>query len=122
MSRWMTVFAIIVICLALFVVVVAVRSEPVDITFEWDSYTGIGLAGYNLYQSQVESTYAFGPGCEIAKIHADSTGYVLPGVESDSTYYWVLTAYDKWGNESGPSNECSNDKTAPAVPSGFSCR
>lgn len=119
MKAWQVYLAA-VICLALLVVVA--RSEPVDLAFEWDSNTETDLAGYNLYQSEVESTYDFGPGCEIAQIHADSTSYTLQGIETDSTLYWVLTACDRWGNESGPSNEVSNDKTAPAAPGGFSCR
>jgi len=122
MTKW-SILLVLAVFLAL--LVVAARSEPVDITFAWDSNTETDLAGYNLYQSQLEGVYTFGPGCEVAKIPISaipSTSCVLPSVEVDNTYYWVLTAYDKWGNESGPSNEVSNDKTAPAAPGGLSCK
>jgi len=109
----------IAICLVLFAVVV--QSDPVDVIFTWEPNTEMDLAGYNLYQSEEEGVYVFEPGCEVVSVTADSLECVL-SVDSSNTYYWVLTAYDKWGNESGPSNEVSNDKTAPAAPGGFSCR
>ena len=53
---------------------------------------------------------------------------ILAGIETgqlagvaDGTYFWVLTAYDISGNESGPSNEvtASLDSTAPEPPKNF---
>ena len=39
----------------------------------------------------------------------------------DGTYFWVLTAYDISGNESGYSNEVTTslDSTSPAPPQNF---
>lgn len=91
-----------------------------DVTFEWDPNTETDLAGYRLYQSDTSGVYTYGDGNQVETIPAGTETVTLYGVP-DGTWYWVLTAYDTSGNESGPSNEVTDtlDSTAPAPPTGL---
>jgi len=77
-----------------------------DITFEWDANTEENLAGYRLYMSNTSGVYEYGVESNnyIASIEAGTEAYEQQDVPA-GTHYWVLTAYDTEGNESGPSNE-----------------
>lgn len=88
-----------------------------NVTFEWDPNSETDLAGYRLYQSQTSGQYTFGDGNQVATIAAGTETVTITNV-TDGTYYWVLTAYDDNGNESGPSNEVTDtlDSTAPEPP------
>ena len=88
-----------------------------NVTFEWDANSESDLAGYRLYQSQASGDYTFGDGNQVATITAGTETVTISGV-ADGTYYWVLTAYDTDGNESGPSNEVTAnlDTLAPGSP------
>jgi len=93
-----------------------------DVQFGWNANTETDLAGYRLYQSNVVGSYTKGmtsPNFKAA-ILAPSVEYTLLAVP-DGTWYWVLTAYDTAGNESGFSNEVTLtiDTTAPSAPGGF---
>ena len=92
-----------------------------EVTFTWDANTEPDLAGYNLYQSDVSGGYVFGGGNEIATIPAGTETYIE--YISEGGWYWVLTAFDTNGNESGSSNEVSLyiDETAPSPPGGLQC-
>ena len=92
-----------------------------EVTFTWDANTESDLAGYNLYQSNVSGEYIFGGGNAIATIPAGTETYIEN--VSEGGWYWVVTAFDVNGNESGPSNECSKyiDETAPLPPGGLQC-
>lgn len=90
-----------------------------NVTFEWDANSEPDLAGYRLYQSTTPGVYSYGQGNEVADI---SAGTMVTTINStDGTFYWVLTAYDNEGLESGPSNEVTAflDATGPDAPSGF---
>ena len=88
-----------------------------NVTFEWDANSETDLAGYRLYQSQTPGVYTFGDGNQVASILTGTETVTITGV-SDGVYYWVLTAYDTHGNESGPSNEVTAnlDTLAPGSP------
>lgn len=88
-----------------------------NIMFAWDANTEADLAGYRLYQSTTSGQYEYGPDHCLATIPA-GTETVTLGSIADGTWYWVLTAFDKTGNESGPSNEVTAtvDTVAPAQP------
>ena len=87
-----------------------------DMTLEWDANTESDLAGYRLYQSDTSGVYIFGVGNEVATIPAGTEVVTLPGLP-DGTYYWVLTAFDTGGQESGPSNEITEEIDAvPGCP------
>ena len=88
-----------------------------SVSFKWDANTETDLAGYRLYQSTTPGQYTFGEGNQVAIISAGIETVTLPNV-LDGTFFWVLTAYDLEGNESGPSNEVSAtlDSTPPGAP------
>ena len=97
-------------------------------TFMWDANIESDLAGYKLYRSSISGQYDFGYERDmtylrgwIADIPAgtETFDYEVP----EGTWYFVLTAYDVSGNESGASNEVSKttDTTPPAPPTGLQC-
>ena len=90
-----------------------------NVTFNWDANTEQDLAGYRLYQSDTSGVYTFGAGNEIKDINAGVETVVIGDIP-DGTYYWVLTAYDTGGKESGPSNEVTAIlDAAPGCPKNF---
>ena len=88
-----------------------------NVTLVWDANSESDLAGYKLYQSNTSGNYTSIP---VMTIPAGTETANLLDVP-DGTYFWVLTAYDISGNESGPSNEvtASLDSTAPEPPKNF---
>ena len=63
--------------------------------------SGSGIAGYNVYRGNVTG----GPYARINSELAPSTGYSDDSVASGQTYYYVTTAVNLNGGESGYSNE-----------------
>jgi hypothetical protein len=93
-----------------------------NITFGWDLPTentnGTPITDLDvcrLYSSTNSGSYVFGSGNEILEVPASTNAPV--GVVTntgsifvqDGTYYFVITAVDASGNESGPSNELQVD-------------
>jgi hypothetical protein len=103
-----------VVCIVLALAAPALATS--NITLAWDP-TPSGVVGVRIYQSAAAGTYQYGSSSAVATIAAGTTQATLSNVP-DGTYYWVATAYDAAGNESGPSNEVSAtfDTTAPAAP------
>lgn len=90
-----------------------------NLTFEWNANSEPDLAGYRLYQSTSSGVYILGQGNEVLDILA---GTMIETINvADGTWFWVLTAYDTEGNESGPSNEVFKmlDATEPDAPTGL---
>lgn len=92
------------------------KTVTVKLTWDYDSPPA-DLAGFRLYQSTTSGQYTYGKGKEVASAPATARTLTLPGV-TEGQKYWVLTAFDSNGNESGPSNEASKviDTTAPGSP------
>jgi len=88
-----------------------------SVTFRWDANSEADLAGYRLYQTSTSGVYTYGDGNQVDTIAAGTETTTLESVP-DGTLFWVLTAYDTQGNESGPSNEVSAtlDSTPPGAP------
>lgn len=87
------------------------------VKFGWDGNTETDLAGYKLHQAMQQG----GPYTQLGSdLPAANVDYTLTDV-IDGTYYWVLTAFDTEGLESGNSNEVSLtiDTTAPGAPTNF---
>ena len=105
-----------IVTLATMLLLFAAYASAATVNFAWDPNTEIDLAGYRLYQSFTYGEYS----AMVAEISAGVETVELSGVV-DGTYFWVLTAFDSSGNESGPSNEVALtiDSTPPAPPSGF---
>ena len=82
----------------------------------WDANTESDLAGYKIYWSLTSGNYTDTDSKDMGNV-TEQLFSGLPLVEGN-LYYFVITAYDTSGNESGFSNEISYffDQTAPGVP------
>ena len=89
-----------------------------SVSLNWADNTDTDLANYNVKRSTTTS----GPYTEIAT-GVGASAYTDNTVTNDTTYFYVVTALDTTGNESGNSNEASatpeEDTTAPAAPTGL---
>lgn len=89
-----------------------------DFTLIWESPTTnadgtplTDLAGYKVYYGTASGTY--GTPINVGNV----TTYKVTGLLSDKMYYFVVTAFDTSGNESGYSNQVSKMKgVAPSAP------
>jgi hypothetical protein len=70
-----------------------------SVTIQWAANTEPDLAGYRLYQGTSQGTY--GSFIDLGNI----TSYQPVNLQTDQTYYFAVTAYDMYGNESLPSPE-----------------
>ena len=92
------------------------------VTFEWDHSTSADATGYRVYMSPTSGQYSYGAGKALASYGYVTTGQATVTLDEGQRRYFVLTAFDAAGNESGPSNEVSwtaPDVTPPAPPSNF---
>ena len=96
---------------------VAAAHAGSNVTLSWDPVTAPDLAGYRLYQSDTAGRYQYGAEHCAAEIAAGTETVTLQDVP-DGAWYWVATAFDDKGNESGPSNEVTAvlDATPPPAP------
>lgn len=79
-----------------------------SLTLAWDSNPEKDLAGYRLYYGTKPGSYS---------VHKDiglNTTYSLQGLDEGS-YYFVVTAYNKSGGESGYSNELEYSVAPPTI-------
>jgi hypothetical protein len=72
-------------------------------TLTWNANTDSDLAGYKIYRGTASGVY----GAVLTTLQGNATSYVATGLQSGTTYYFVVTAYDTAGNESPYSNEVS---------------
>lgn len=87
--------------------------------FEWEPNGEPDLAGYRLYRSNTSGGYTYGSGNEYASVGlvTESPRFIE---DIEGTYYFVITAFDEGGHESGPSNEVvlSVEDLPPGSPGG----
>src|SRR3990172_2682578 len=73
-------------------------------TLSWSSNTDSVIVGYKVYYGTASSTYT-----QVADVGLTSTPdapeYTASNLAEGNTYYFAVTAYDVFGNESGFSNE-----------------
>lgn len=115
--------------LIMFFCLVGVAMADSIVTFQWDANTEANLQGYRLYQSDTSGQYVYGmnlPGTETNHIGGTAAGTeTFTTTVADGTWFWVVTAHDTDGYESGPSNEVTRTlpvvvvPTPPDAPSGF---
>ena len=74
-------------------------------TLTWSPNKEKDLAGYKVYRSTTPGTYS--KANIIATIGGNVTTYQAEKLQFGTTYYFVVTAFDIAGNESGYSNEVS---------------
>ncbi len=72
-------------------------------TLTWNANTDSDLAGYKIYRATTSGGY----GAPIATLQGNVTNYIAAGLQSGTTYFFVITSYDLTGNESLRSNEVS---------------
>lgn len=72
-------------------------------TLIWNANGESDLGGYKIYRATASGAY----GAPIATITGNQTSHVVSGLQPGTTYFFVITAYDNAGNESGWSNEVS---------------
>jgi hypothetical protein len=73
-------------------------------TLTWNANTESDLAGYKIYRATASGAY----GAPIATLQGGAaTNFLATGLQSGTTYFFVVTAYDTAGNESPYSNEVS---------------
>lgn len=72
-------------------------------TLTWTPNTDPDLAGYKIYQATASGAY----GASLATVSAGTTTYQATGLAANTTYFFVITAYDSAGNESSFSDEVS---------------
>lgn len=67
----------------------------------WDAISGSGVVGYNVYRGSVSG----GPYSKINSALETSTAYTDSSVNAGQTYYYVTTAVNSSGTESGYSDQ-----------------
>ena len=72
-----------------------------QVALSWTASSSPGIAGYNAYRS----TNSNGPYTKLNSSLISTTGYNDQMVQSGNTYYYVTTAVDSQGDESGYSNQ-----------------
>jgi fibronectin type 3 domain-containing protein len=72
-----------------------------SVTLTWAPNTDSDLAGYKIYRGTASGAY----GAALATVPAGTLTYQVMGLASNTTYFFVITAYDNAGNESSYSNE-----------------
>jgi hypothetical protein len=90
--------------------VIASNALAAQVTLAWDPNTESDLAGYRIHYGTASGSYT---------VHLDVhnvTTYTVTGLTAGQTYYFVLSAYDSSGNESGYSNQVGYSITASNVP------
>ncbi|MEM3647309.1 MAG: putative Ig domain-containing protein, partial [Thermofilum sp.] len=73
-----------------------------SVSLTWNGVSDSDLAGYNVYRSSISGSGYQKIGSSASTSYVDTTASA-----SGNPYYYVVTAYDDVGNESGYSNEAS---------------
>jgi hypothetical protein len=72
-------------------------------TLTWAPNTDSDLAGYKIYRATASGAY----GAALATVPVGTVTYQATGLSANTTYFFVITAYNSAGNESSFSNEVS---------------
>ena len=72
-------------------------------TLTWNASTESDLTGYKVYRGTASGTY----GAPLVTLPKATTNYTAAGLQNRTTYFFVITGYDSFGNESTYSNEVS---------------
>lgn len=106
------IFSILIMALSLALFSATAMAAGGTINLAWDANTETDLAGYKIYQGSA----AGGPYTLTQTLGTVTTATVT--VTTDGKFYFVATAFDTAGNESGYSNEVSKtiDTFPPMAP------
>ena len=100
----------------IFILFISCTVYAAQATLSWNPNSESDLAGYKVYWGTSSGSYEWNTDVK------NVTSYEVTGLVEGDTYYFVATAYDFSGNESGYSNEVSYDvpdTTPPADPEGM---
>jgi fibronectin type 3 domain-containing protein len=86
--------------LFLFLFLFAAPCMAADVSLAWDASVTATVTGYKVYFGNESRTY------QRPIIIGNQTMYTVTGLQ-DGTWYFAVTAFDAYGNESGFSNEVS---------------
>ncbi|MDN3496523.1 malectin domain-containing carbohydrate-binding protein [Planococcus sp. APC 4015] len=98
-----------------------VAQDDEDLVVTWQLSTSTDTVGYNVYRGTAAGVTPV-TGTKVNTVLVSSGEFVDASVTSDTTYYYVVTAVDGAGNQSGPSNEAvgmatsTPDTEAPTAP------
>ncbi len=81
----------------------ATTSATSTATLAWSANKETDLAGYKVYEGKSSGIYT----APIATLSKATTSYPVTGLQTGTTYFFIITAYDTAGNESLHSNEVS---------------
>lgn len=73
-----------------------------DLTLAWNPNSEEDLAGYKVFYHEEGQSYAYE---EPAAWEGSETTCTIYNLNDNTTYYFVVRAFDVWGSESGDSNE-----------------
>ena len=91
-------------------------ADDSTVSLNWDDNGEPDLFSYRVYRSENQGSYGTTPQATILTSSSiDPSNYVDITVTNDITYYYVVTAVDDKGNESGYSAEISVTPKAPTV-------
>lgn len=77
--------------------------SPTPVTLLWDASTSSDVVGYNMYRGVTQG----GPYTKINSTLIEQLGYVDNDIQQGTMFYYVATAVDSAGLESGYSNEAT---------------
>ena len=105
---------LVAVLVGLFVLVTLSCASAADVTLAWDANTESNLAGYKLHYNTVEPGPPYTTIVDVGNV----LEYTFENLDLVANVYWfVATAYNTDGFESGYSNEVTTK--APAIPSGI---
>ena len=99
-----------------FVLLLSISGYADDVDASWDPNSESDLAGYRIYYGTQSGSY--NTNVDVG----NATSVEIKGLQTNTTYYFVATAYDVAGNESTFSQEVSlfipppSDTQAPTTP------
>lgn len=94
-----TALVSILVCVSIFLF--SPKGYPAQVTLEWDPVSHPDLAGYKIHQGNSSLNYDFP--IDVGNWTSCTIADLLEG----EIYYFAVTAYDNYGNESDYSNEVS---------------
>ena len=97
--------------LILIFLVSAQNVYSLDVTLAWDPNSEKDLAGYRVFYREDGQSYDY----EDPAWEGSETTYAIYNLNDNTTYYFVVRAFDIWGSESSDSNEA---RYTPAGTSG----
>ena len=111
-------FRSLVVFIVSFLALTSVIAFSAEIKLAWDPNTESDLAGYKIYYGTFARTGTDPKSCNLCGYTAvvpigNVATYTISNLVSGQTYYFSVTAFDTFQNESGFSNEVSGAATIP---------